>query len=177
MPKKKKKNYGKMFEQDFLESAVKQNMLVEREKDNVAYFSTTKNPYDFRIYEYPNIFYIELKSTGGSSISLQENIIRPHQIEQLYARTKFKGVYAGFLFEFRERKLKTKTTPHEVYYLSIQNFLKKPPHTKTLSVDTVRSLGGIKVDANRKISRYTMDVQKLISTLKKENKNKKKRAD
>ena len=167
---KKKKNYGKMFEQDFFESAMKQNMLVEREKDNAAFFNTTKNPYDFRIYEYPNIFYIELKSTGGSSISLQENIIRPHQIEQLYARTKFKGVYAGFLFEFRERKLKTKTTPHKVYYLSIQDFMKKPKNTKTLSADTVRSLGGIEVEANKKISRYTMNVQKLITTLKKKKK-------
>ena len=167
---KKKKNYGKMFEQDFFESAVKQNMLVEREKDNAAFFNTTKNPYDFRIYEYPNIFYIELKKTGVSSISLQENIIRPHQIEQLYARTKFKGVYAGFLFEFRERKLKTKTTPHKVYYLSIQDFMKKPKNTKTLSADTVRSLGGIEVEANKKISRYTMNVQKLITTLKKKKK-------
>lgn len=167
---KKKKNYGKMFEQDFFESAMKQNMLVEREKDNAAYFNTTKNPYDFRIYEYPNIFYIELKSTGGSSISLQENIIRPHQIEQLYVRTKFKGVYAGFLFEFRERRLKTKTTPHEVYYLSIQDFMKKPKGMKTLSTDTVRSLGGIEVEANKKISRYTMNVQNLITTLKKKKK-------
>ena len=168
--KKKKKNYGKMFEQDFMESATKQNLLFEREKDNIAFQSRGKNPYDFRVYDYPNIFFLELKSTGNASVSLQENIIRPHQIEELYKRSKIKGVHAGFLFEFRERNLKTKTRKHEVYYLDIQDFAKKPKGIKSLSVETVKSLGGVKVEAEKKISRYTIDVKDLIMTLKEKKK-------
>lgn len=162
----KKKNYGKRFEEDFKNSVDESKMIVEREKDSMAFNSRGKNPYDFRIYHYPNIFFFELKSTGSASVSLQKNIVRTHQIEELRKRKKYKGVFAGFLLEFREKKLKTKTREHKVYYLDIDNFLKKQKGKKSLSIDDVKSLGGIEVEAHKKVTRYTMNINKLIKDIR-----------
>lgn len=162
MPTKKKKNYGKIFEQDFQNSVDTSKMIVEREKDNVAFQSRSKNPYDFRIYLKPNIFFFELKSTGGASININNSIIKDHQIEELTHRGKYPGAYAGFLFQFRERDLKTKHREHMIYYLAIENFNKRNKKKKSLSPEEIKSLGGIRVEAHKKITRYTLNINKLI---------------
>ena len=156
-----------MFEADFQKS-VPDNILVEREKDSASFQMTSKNPYDYRLYLKPNIFFMELKSTGAASISLQENVVRPHQIEQLQQRKSYDGAYAGFLFEFRERNLKTKTREHMVYYLDIDKFNKRDKNIKSLTPEYVENLGGIKVEATKKITRYTFNVEKLIQDIKRD---------
>lgn len=77
---KKTSNKGKKFERNFRDSAIDQGVLIVRLNDtNLSFIPgkeknsrfTADNPCDFILYEKPNIYFLELKSTEYSSISIQ----------------------------------------------------------------------------------------------------------
>lgn len=101
------KNVGKNFEEELKISSLEQGVFFYRVKDVNPMFlkpntRVSKNDFDSFIYKYPNLFPIELKSTGQRSISFDEKIIKQHQIDALKDAVEYDGLIAGFIFNFRE---------------------------------------------------------------------------
>lgn len=115
-------NAGKEFEKQFKESVPK-GVYILRIPDSAIGFNVEestqrfagKTPYDFVMYNYPNMYALELKSTSGTAISFEGKtpMIKEHQIKAL-RKAAVCGVKAGFVFNFR----KTNTT----YYVPISTF-------------------------------------------------------
>lgn len=102
-----KKNPGKEFEESLKQSADEQGVFFYRIKDVNPMFlkpnaKVGKNDYDSFAYKYPNLFPIELKSSGQRSISFDEKIIKSHQVKALHNAVQYDGLIAGFIFNFRE---------------------------------------------------------------------------
>ena len=113
------KNAGKIFEDDVKKSCQRDNVFVDRVRDNATSYCdidhidslySKENPYDFHIYKYPNLMCVECKHTKHVSMSIQQTkdeknkMIKLHQIEALTNASKFHGVKAGFLFCFYNEK-------------------------------------------------------------------------
>jgi penicillin-binding protein-related factor A (putative recombinase) len=101
------KNPGKEFEEQLKQSAKDQGIFFYRIKDVNPLFlkpnaKVSQNNFDSFIYKKPNLFPVELKSTGQKSISFEEKIIKKHQIQALEDAAQYDGVVAGFIFNFRE---------------------------------------------------------------------------
>jgi penicillin-binding protein-related factor A (putative recombinase) len=115
------KNPGKEFEEQLKQSAKDQEIFFYRIKDVNPLFlkpnaKVSQNNFDSFIYKKPNLFPVELKSTGQKSISFDEKIIKKHQIQALEDAAKSDGVIAGFIFNFREYDNAT-------YFVHIRDFL------------------------------------------------------
>jgi len=74
-------NKGKAFEKDFQEAAKNDELFVLRLHDTSLSWQHEKtsrfqpeNPCDFLIYELPNLFAIECKSTCYKSLTIQRDI-------------------------------------------------------------------------------------------------------
>ena len=107
---------GKVFEQNFAKSAP-DYALVYRVPDNPNGFQknailrfTRKNPFDYLIWDsrHFRLYALELKTVAGRSIAFErENDergsgIHYHQALGLSDWSKYPGVKAGFVIEFRE---------------------------------------------------------------------------
>src|SRR5690554_4732293 len=120
-----KKNQGREFEAQFKESCpedvflykIKDNPNFGNDKSSIA----SKNPFDFIMYSYPNLFLLEMKSTKGSGFSFDEKIIKRHQRDSLEQFSGYKGIEAGFIFNFRPRELKSGTTDNLTFYIDIND--------------------------------------------------------
>ena len=87
-------NKGKAFEKDFQEAAKNDELFVLRLHDTSLSWQHEKtsrfqpeNPCDFLVYELPNLFAIECKSTCYKSLTIQRDIkdktskmIKAHQM-------------------------------------------------------------------------------------------------
>lgn len=65
----RKKNMGKVFEKEFKES-VPADCFLERYKDDTSGFYGVSNPADFRLYKFPVLILLELKTHKGKSLPL-----------------------------------------------------------------------------------------------------------
>ncbi|WP_409971842.1 Holliday junction resolvase RecU [Bacillus sp. Bva_UNVM-123] len=119
----KKKNEGKLFEQDVETSCNEQNIFYFRVRDvklppDVRMrVKLPQNKFDCLLYYKDHLFPIEMKSTKDKSISLKEHMIKQHQITSLKESTKYNGVIAGFLLNFREPETRT-------FFIHIDEFIK-----------------------------------------------------
>ncbi|MFB5758894.1 hypothetical protein [Paenibacillus medicaginis] len=117
------KNAGKEFEEQLEESAKKLNLFFLRIKDvHIPVelrnrIRLSQNKYDCLLYNGEVLFALELKSTASKSVSFDEKIIKQHQIDNLLVADGFKGVKAGFIFNFRDYENKT-------YFVPIKEFIK-----------------------------------------------------
>lgn len=103
---------GKRFESNFeksLEVAGK-NVSYLRLYDPGHGYGGVRNPCDFVVYNYPNIFYLELKEQKGDRINFSAAITE-NQFDELKRHSKKEGVIAGILFKFYEHDL--------VYFINI----------------------------------------------------------
>jgi recombination protein U len=120
-------NAGKQFEEYFRKS-IPEEIYRLRIRDPVQSFSNTarfslKNPFDYILFKHPNLFCLELKSTEQHSMSFDRigeksnspPMIKSYQLEGLQSASKFDGVYAGLILNFREVA--------KTYYISIQDFV------------------------------------------------------
>lgn len=125
------KNQGKAFEEQVEASCEKLEIFHQRIKDvyiphNVRellgrykmHLPTSKNKYDFYIFDSGHLFALELKSVNAKSISVTDpKIIKPHQVEELHKASQYDNVIAGFLFNFRA------TEDNEVYFVPINKYI------------------------------------------------------
>ena len=83
----RKKNMGKVFEKEFKES-VPADCFLERYKDDTSGFYGVSNPADFRLFRFPTLILIELKSHKGKSFPLSK-------IKSNVSRCKVSGCVRG----------------------------------------------------------------------------------
>lgn len=108
-------NEGKKFEAAF-KASVPDDCLIYRLPDPAQSFSgvghlrfAPKNPFDFLIWnpKEKRLFALELKTVGGKSISFERSKeehgeIHYYQADGLNLWSKYDGITAGFVIEFRE---------------------------------------------------------------------------
>lgn len=174
-------NQGKAFEKDFQEAAKKDEVFIMRLNDSSLSWQhektskfTVQNPFDFLVYNYPNIFAVECKSTCYKSLSIQRELkdtsskmIKAHQINSLINFSQTEGAYAGLLINFRNDE---DITDNVTYWLSIQNFSKFLVESDKQSINKLDCVqyGAIILEQKLKRTRYTYNVKKLIEDIKKE---------
>ena len=179
-------NAGKDFEKDFKDSYEKTSYTCIRLVDSAKWLQGSGSKFqasniaDFIVLTSPYMWVLELKSTKGSSIShtpyvegvsapwekpkndTTQVMIKANQVKSLMKLTKKPYVIPGFLFNFRERALKTKTIPHQTYFVHINDFINYAQESKasSIGVDTCRDIG-IPLDGIVKKVNYKYDVEKL----------------
>lgn len=131
-----KKSVGKIFE-DEIKASFPPDFYVERYKDDTSGFYGVSNPADFRLYKYPYTFLLELKTHKGKSIPFSK--LRENQITGMQKAVEHKGIYGGFIFNFRELE--------ETYYIPIDQILfymdyqSKEGRRKSFPIEWVRGAG------------------------------------
>lgn len=172
------RNKGKIFETQFKESAKKDELFLLRLNDTDLSFNgnsvsrfTPKNKFDFIIFEYPNLFCLELKSTAYDSFSIQKSekepdkMIKWHQIQELTKASLYKGIHAGFVFNFRNEK--DQSCEEETYYLPIKNFCDflVENQKKSINKKEVQKYGGIKIEQKKKRVLYAYNISKMLKDI------------
>ena len=142
-------NIGKVFEAE-VRASIPPDFYVERYKDDTAGFYGVSNPADYRLYKYPFTFLLELKSHKGKSIPLDK--IRESQIKGMVKAVKHMGIFAGFLFNFRDLE--------ETYYIPVMMLVSYINSTdrKSIPVDWCRE-NGMRIAQQKKRVRYSYDLE------------------
>lgn len=171
-------NPGKRFEQDF-SSSVSSDCMLHRLKDSAQSYNNSKmtkfawdNPCDFFLYKKPYFYAIECKSTKYKSMSFQKEeadkaskMIKYHQIKSLKNLSKYDGVSAGFLLNFRDEENNIQRT----YFQDIELFLDMLEAIDKGSFNEIDLIcnGAIKVNGSKKRVRYSWDVSELLDNIDK----------
>ncbi|GMX64618.1 Holliday junction resolvase RecU [Paenibacillus elgii] len=179
-----KTSEGKRFEENWKNSYKDLPIYYLRLRDAAKWNRGTKstftpeNPYDCLQFSPPFLWLLELKSTKDASISF--NPIKPYEtpkndktkvmikhnqvIALMEAATK-DGVIAGFVLNFRERNLKTKSEPNIVYFIHINDFLKFAEESKksTINREDCESFG-IQIKYIKKKVNYTYLISEFVET-------------
>lgn len=148
------KGIGKIFEEE-IKASFPPDFYVERYKDDTAGFYGVSNPADFRLYKYPFTFLLELKTHKGKSIPLDK--IRPNQIGGMIKAIEYKGIYGGFILNFRDLE--------ETYYISVyllERFIQETER-KSIPVEWCRE-NGVRIEQKKKRVRYTYDLHSWLET-------------
>ena len=149
----KRKNMGKVFEKEFKDS-VPADCFFERYKDDTSGFYGVSNPADFRLYKFPVLILLELKTHKGKSLPLAK--IRPAQLSGMLKAVNYLGVYGGYLVNFRDLE--------ETYFLSVgdvENFY-KAGERKSIPVEFFRE-HGFRIPQQKKRTLYKYDLSEWIS--------------
>lgn len=163
MAERGKKSAGKIFEGE-IKASIPPEFFTERYKDDTAGFYGVSNPADFRLYKYPLTFLWELKSHKGKSIPLAK--IRSSQLKGMRKASPYKGVYCGFLLNFREIE--------ETYYITFEDLVRefyipndggeyepKPDGRKSIPVEWCREYG-VRIEQTKKRVRYSYNLSKWL---------------
>ena len=163
MAQKSKKSAGKIFEEE-IKACIPPEFFTERYKDDTAGFFGVSNPADFRLYKYPLTFLWELKSHKGKSIPLSK--IRSSQLKGMRKASPHKGVYCGFLLNYRELE--------ETYYITFEDLVRefyilndedeyepKPEGRKSIPVEWCREYGD-RIQQSKKRVRYSYDLRSWL---------------
>lgn len=125
------KNAGKDFEEQLVESCKSLGIFHLRIKDvhipndvrellarYKKFLPTSKNKYDFILFDQGCLFSLELKSVNAKSISITDpKIIKPHQVESLLEASMYENVVSGFIFNFRA------TDDNGTFFVPIDEYL------------------------------------------------------
>lgn len=146
------KGIGKVFEEE-IKKSFPEDFYIERYKDDTAGFYGVSNPADYRLYKYPYTFLLELKTHKGKSLPIDK--IRPNQIQGMARAALHKGIYGGFIINFRELE--------ETYYITVQDMIRYINSTerKSIPVDWCRE-NGVRIAQEKKRVRYTYDLRSWL---------------
>lgn len=153
MASNNRKNLGKVFEKEFKDS-VPDNVYLERYKDDTSGFYGVSNPADFRLYVFPMLILLELKTHKGKSLPLAK--IRENQLKGMLKAVEHYGVYGGYLVNFRDLE--------ETYFLSVgyvENFY-YDGERKSIPVEYFRE-HGIRIPQEKKRTLYKYDLREWLS--------------
>lgn len=176
------KNFGKLFEQNFQKSCIKQNIccirLVDSNKFDFGQQSrfTPTNICDFICFDGDILCLTELKHTIGTSISFNQPptekggqpMIKPHQVKSLLERSKYPNVYCGLLLDFADRiNKKGEVIEGGTYFVEINVFVgwASSVTKKSINKDDCEIIG-VKVDRTKKKVNYSYDIKKLLEDIK-----------
>ncbi|MBQ0036828.1 MAG: hypothetical protein KBT35_07930 [Firmicutes bacterium] len=175
---KTKKNEGKLFESDFQKSIDIEKILVKRFNDNAASFGgsnntrfTSTNECDYELFdpESRTLYFLELKSTLSSLTFWREDFdgksfnIKRNQILGLSKFSKYENTVCGLVINFRSKEL------NDTFFVYIDEFVKytNQLNKKSINYNDVIKMSPIKVQCNKKITRYKYDIDKFINETKK----------
>lgn len=104
--KAKRKNVGKDFEKDF-KNSIPDNVFYYRFKDSSGAWQqteitrfTTSNIADCLLFNGTKLYILELKTVKGKSFSFKN--VRGNQLKEMLKASKFTGIVAGFVINFRD---------------------------------------------------------------------------
>jgi recombination protein U len=173
----KKKNYGKIFQEDFL-SSIPENTYVYRLKDCAGWKGQTTgkgvNPYcircnlicpqstrftpandmDYIVYLFPHLFVLELKSVANKSMPFKN--VADNQLKGLLKASKYRGIVSGLLINFRS-SARTFFLPIKAFHNYLQS-----AQRKSLPISEAENLG-IEIPGELLRSRYRWDITKLTN--------------
>lgn len=124
----------------------------------------------------PYMWLLELKSTEGTGISFtpvgkEKNektsvMIKENQIKKLLQYSHKDGIISGFIMNFRERNLKTKSEPNEVFFIHINDFIEFSTNSgkSTISREDCRNIG-VTINGHCKKIHYTYDITKFTNDI------------
>ena len=174
------KNSGKQFEQDF-SSSIPSYCFVHRLRDSAQSYNNSKNTRftwdnecDFFVFDGNNhLFYaIECKSTKYKSMSFQTDIndknakmIKLHQIESLTDMSKYDGIIAGFLLNFRDEKNNSQRT----YFQNIIDFNRMIKEINKVSINEMDLIlyNAIKINGEKKRVNYRWNIDEFLKNVNK----------
>ena len=169
---KKKKNLGKIFEQNIKKSVDENSMYYYRLPDSPSSFNqdssavrfTLNTPYDMYIFFNRYLFTFELKSTKANSIPFDrekgdKKSIKYNQIAGLLKVSEYTHTRAGFLLDFR--------TSGITYYLSIEKFLifTENNDKKSINEKDIIRLRPVILHKKKLQVNYRYDITKLLNRL------------
>jgi hypothetical protein len=179
-------NEGKQFEEDWKGSYAKTPFFYMRLRDGAKWVQgqgasfTPENPCDAIQHTMPFLWLLELKSTKGASVSFHpvtqdggapwirpkdkaERDIKSNQVKELMTAATYDGVIAGFVFNFRERVLKSKTVPAVTYFVHINDFTEYAVATgkSSISQDDCEKIG-VWIPHERKKVHFRYDLAHFI---------------
>lgn len=146
------KGIGKIFE-DEIRKSFPEDFYIERYKDDTAGFYGVSNPADYRLYKYPYTFLLELKTHKGKSLPIDK--IRPNQIQGMERAILHKGIYGGFIINFRDLE--------ETYYITVQDMIRYINSTerKSIPVEWCRE-NGVRIEQEKKRVRYYYNLRSWL---------------
>ena len=178
-----KRNNGKRFENNIKDSIINQGLLYERFKDNGKFgFSehtrfSSDNPCDCFVFDSSTLYYIELKSTIGTSISFNQpctekgdssKMIKSHQVNSLLERSQYPNVYGLLILDYADRITKSgKVIEGGTYAIKIQDFVTWANFVdkKSINIDDCKQIG-VQVPRKRKKVNYTYDIKSMLDMIK-----------
>ena len=94
-------------------------------------------------------------------------MIKAHQINSLVKFAQQEGVFAGFLFNFRDGE---DISNNVTYWLSIQNFSKFLCENDKQSINKLDCIeyGAIIIEQKIKRTHYTYNIKKMLEDIRKE---------
>lgn len=145
-------NLGKVFEAE-IKASIPSDFYIERYKDDTSGFYGVSNPADYRLYKYPLTFLLELKTHKGKSIPLAK--IRDNQIQGMYRASQHKGIYGGFILNYRDLE--------ETYYIAVNQMVSFiiSQERKSIPVEWCRD-NGIRITQEKKRVRYSYDLDEWL---------------
>lgn len=172
-------NAGKIFENSFKNSLNKDRCLLIRLNDQPQSFAKTakfslKSPCDFILYDSLTklLVPLELKTTKYKSMSFDKlddtsssnsKMIHKHQIIGLENFSKYDGVVAGFLYNFRDEVRNTERT----YFQNIKDFLRMYEKIEKQSFNEIDILlyGAIKINGTKKRTRFQWNIDEFLNNI------------
>lgn len=141
---------------NFEDSCKAQRIDVTRLYDPSAGYAGVKNICDFIVYEYPHIFYFEMKARKGKRINF--NVITDNQFNGLMEKTEYYGAIAGVIFKFTDFE-------NKAYFLDIRviNALKQAGVKSITPEDAAEE--GVLLSGQRKRTNYDYDVQEFLNSV------------
>lgn len=173
------KNTGKIFENAIKESIPSHCLLIRLPDppQSFAKSSTTRfsrpNPCDYICYDSNSgkLWCLELKTTASKSMSFENihtndkesKMIHRHQTKGLLEFSKYNGVIAGFLFNFRH--FEGKPNYNELtYFMEVNDFQNMCDNIGKKSFNEIDIIlnGAIKVSGVKKRTRFNWNIDSLM---------------
>lgn len=176
-------NPGKIFEECFKKSVPESCMVIripdppQSFKQSNALRFSPKNPCDYIVYssEDGRLWCLELKTTSGTSIGFEDidgydktkRMIKSHQIKSLLEFSKFNGVVAGFLFNFRHFEGQPNYI-ETTYFMEVNVFKSMCDKINKKSFTELDAIlnGAIKVKGIKKRVKFSWDIDELFKNYK-----------
>lgn len=174
------KNVGKIFEDQF-KASVPDYCFLQRLNDSPQAFKqsnltrfTPQTPFDYICFDTNSrtLWCLELKTTKNKSIGFEDinsdkdeqKMIHRHQILGLQKASKYKNVYSGFLFNFRDEINNMERT----YFQEINDFDKmtKEINKKSFNELDLILYNAVKIIGEKKRVHYRWDIDDLLKKYK-----------
>ena len=148
-------NAGKTFER-LWRGSIPSSIWSYRLKDDTSGFLGVCNPCDFILFYKGRIYLQELKTHKGKSLPF--SAITKGQWEGLYAASKYKGIKAGIVINFREY--------NKTFYVDIIELIRFRSKTnkKSINMDDLMEIGVVVISKKKRVQ-YTYCIEELLKVL------------